>query len=256
MKLKLLLFSLPYLFILSVKTQEINRISVQLGYVINYFEMNQLNTAFSNGFLGNQLDMEDLNITGGNSFRFVLLYQPNKWFDFGLYSGYQYSNKNSTPSFYKMNEYNLPVKECQGRYELRTEAITTGINNSWYIDQFVNTADKDNFLNHLRYGVELSAGVGFSKIISDLQPPKDAVQQKEYFAYTSRDFHGQIGLKVEYDFLKSPAITSIGLRAGYQFLKTKTVKDRLNNDWIIEGENPLSLDFSGIYFGVYLKIGK
>ncbi|PWH82905.1 hypothetical protein DIT68_13490 [Brumimicrobium oceani] len=239
-----------------VQSQKIDRLSFQLGYGVNYFKMVDLNTAFSNGFLENELEMDDFEIKTGNSFEFNLLYQSIKLFDFGVYAGYQYTIKNSTPSSYKMNEFNLPIEECEGRYELRTEALTIGITNSWYIDQIVNNVEKDNFLNRLRYGVELSAGIGFSKIISNLLPAKGAVNQSEYFAYTSSDFQSQIGLKAEYDLTTTPIITSLGLRVGYQFLKTGEVRDAANQVWNVNDQYPITLDFSGVYFGVYIKIGK
>jgi len=220
------------------------------------FLMNQINNALSNGFLENQFDSEGFNINDGNSFKFSLAYQPTDLFDIGIYGGYQYAAKNSTPSFYKMDEYNLPIKECEGRHELRTEAITFGISNTWYIDDVLNFQNKGVFLSRFHVGIELNAGIGFSKIISDLQPPSGVLEPKEYLYFTSQDFQGQIGLKFEYDFTKQPIFSTLGIRGGYQYFKTKSVKDRLDNEWIVQGEQPISLDFSGLYFGAYLKFGK
>ena len=110
--------------------------------------------------------------------------------------------------------------------------------------------------NRLHFGVELNAGIGFSKISSDLQPPHGVAEKKEYLSYNSQDFQGKIGLKVEYDITKSLFFTTIGFKGGYQYFTTKAVKDRLDNEWNVNNKHPISLDFSGVYFGIYLKVGK
>lgn len=33
-------------------------------------------------------------------------------------------------------------------------------------------------------------------------------------------------------------------------------KNKLNQEWVVLGEHPINLDFSGFYFGVYLKLGR
>jgi hypothetical protein len=256
MKLKYTLLLISYFLVVSAQSQKIDRISIQVGYDLHFYEMNQINSALANGFLENQLDSEGFNINDGNSFKFNLAYHPTELFDIGIYGGYQFAKKNSTPSFYKMDEYNLPIKECEGRHELRTEAITFGIGNTWYIDNALDFQTKGSYLSRFHFGIELNAGIGFSKIISDLQPPNGVIEPKEYLYFTSQDFHGQVGLKFEYDFTKQPIFSTLGIRGGYQYFVTKTVKDRLDNEWIVQGENPINLDFSGLYFGVYLKFGK
>lgn len=33
-------------------------------------------------------------------------------------------------------------------------------------------------------------------------------------------------------------------------------KNKLNQEWVVLDEYPINLDFSGFYFGVYLKLGR
>jgi hypothetical protein len=50
-------------------------------------------------------------------------------------------------------------------------------------------------------------------------------------------------------------LTAIGIRGGYQFYKTGTVKTITDIEWRVDGE-PMRLDFSGLYFGVFLMLGR
>jgi hypothetical protein len=256
MNLKSILLLASCLSIINVFSQKEKAISLEFGYDLHIYEMNGLNNDLSNGFLTNQLNESENTIQNGQNFQFNLAYQPIALFDIGAYGGYQYANQKSAPSFYQMNEYNLPIKECSGRYELRTEAITVGLATTWYVSHVLKFQEKENMLNRLHFGVELNVGIGFSKISSNLQPPSGVIEKKEYLSYSSQDFQGKIGLKVEYDITKSLFFTTIGFKGGYQYFTTKAVKDRLDNEWNVNNKHPISLDFSGVYFGIYLKVGK
>ena len=256
MRIKSIIIFLITSFALNINAQEYPMISFELGYDLHIYDMNELNNFLSSGLLANQLDQSENTIQNGQNFQFNLAYQPIALFDIGVYGGYQYANQKSAPSFYQMNEYNLPIKECSGRYKLRTKAITVGLATTWYVSHLLKFQEKENMWNRLHFGVELNAGIGFSKISSDLQPPRGVAEKKEYLSYSSQDFQGKIGLKVEYDITKSLFFTTIGIKGGYQYFTTKAVKDRLDNEWIVNGEHPISLDFSGLFLGAYIMIGR
>jgi len=257
MKTKLFLIIPLVISFLKLGAQENkNRLSFEFGYGINGYSMGKLNEFYIDSFAAkpNVAVLKD-KITTGQQFRLGLYYKPIGLFDFGLYGSYQYGNSKNGLSLTETNEFGLTVQEHIGTFKSRTEAISAGISTTWYISHLLKFQKKQNFLSRLHIGVELNGGIGFSKIIFDTRFP--TLEQTFYDAnFSSQDFQGQGGIKVEYDFTKSPIFTTLGIRFGYQYFRTQTLKDRLNRDWVVNGQHPINLDFSGLYFGTYLKIGK
>lgn len=246
---------LIYFFSYSQNTK--HNISFELGYGINRYSMGDLNEFYIDSF-ASQVNPKivERNIKSGQSFNLSLRYKPVGLFDIGLYGNYQYGNVKSSPVYVETDEFGAMIAEHQGSYELRTEAIGVGISSTWYLSHLLNLQNKEKkYLQCLHFGVELSGGVGFSKAKTEMRFKTFPIGSfYEYF--DSRDFQGQIGLKVEYDFTKTQIFSTFGIRFGYQYFKTKTLRDRLDNDWVVLSKYPVNLDFSGFYFGIYLKIGK
>jgi hypothetical protein len=236
--------------------QDKNKLSVEFAYGINSYAMSKLNEFYIDSFaLKPHVNILQEHIKSGQQFRLGINYKPVGLFDFGLYGSYQYGNSKSRPLLTETDEFGWPIKEHRGSFELRTEAISVGVNTTWYVSHLLKFQDKENTLNRFHFGIELNGGVGFSKAVADMRYETYPIGSfYEYF--TSRDFQGQVGLKAEYDFTKSPVFTALGIRFGYQYFRTKTVKDRLGRDWEVLGQYPINLDFSGFYFGTYLKLGR
>lgn len=233
-----------------------NRLSFEFGYGINGYSMGKLNEFYIDSFaLKPHINVLQDYIKSGQQFRLGINYKPIGLFDFGLYGSYQYGNSKSRPLLTETDEFGWPIQEHRGSFELRTEAISVGINTTWYVSHLFKFQEKENTLNRFHFGIELNGGVGFSKAVADMRYETYPIASfYEYFS--SRDFQGQVGLKAEYDFTKSPLFTTLGIRFGYQYFRTKTVKDRLGKDWEVLGQYPINLDFSGFYFGAYLKLGR
>ncbi|MCO5269637.1 MAG: hypothetical protein M9897_12165 [Brumimicrobium sp.] len=232
-----------------------DKLSFSFGYGVNTYSMGNINEFYIDSFAAKpNVNMLNDNIKKGSQYQFSLLYQSNRHFDVGIYGSYQYGNSKSKPFVTEIDEWGFPIKEHKGTFELRTEAISAGISATWYIDGLLKWHEKETTLNRFHFGVEVNGGIGFSKVLIDMRfPTLPFASSYDYF--TSRDFQGQFGVKVEYDFTKSPIYTTLGIRLGYQYFKTNSVKDRLGEEWVVN-KYPINLDFSGFYFGVYLKIGK
>lgn len=258
MKTKILtaVFSLT-MYLQSTAQEHKNNLSFEFGYGINSYSMEKLNEFYIDSFAAkpNICLLKD-KITSGQNFNLAIKYQPSGLFDVGFYGSYQYGNSKYTPSFIERNEFGLFVKEHIGSYELRTEALGVGITNSWYVSHLLKFQEKESkFLNRFHLGVDLNGGIGFSKVSSDIRAVTYPIASfYEYF--TSTDFQGQAGLKFEYDFTRTPIFTTLGIKFGFQYFRTNTVKNRLERDWETLGKYPINLDFSGFYFGTYLKFGK
>lgn len=233
-----------------------NRLSFEFGYCVNSYSMGKLNEFYIDSFaIKPHINLLQDYIKSGQQFRLGIYYKPIGLFDFGLYGFYQYGNTKSRPLLTETDEFGWTIQEHRGSFELRTEAISVGINTTWYVSHLLKFQDKENTLKRFHFGIEINGGVGFSKAIADIRYETFPIAST-YDFFNSRDFQGQVGLKAEYDFTKFPLFTTLGIRFGYQYFRTKTVKDRLGRDWEVLGQYPINLDFSGFYFGTYLKLGR
>lgn len=229
-----------------------SNLSFTASYNINEFKMNSLNSVVATKLLDN---FSAEKIKTGQSWQVGLSYQFTKMWDFGIYGGYQFSTQASNPTYYKLNEYSLPIEECFGRQELRVEALSVGIHSTIYLSQLFQNDQTNSFFKRLHWTPEINLGIGFSKFTNDEQPPEHVLETRIYSSFTGNSIQGQLGLKVEYSFLQSSIFASLGLRGGYQYFKIDSLKDSMETEWRVEDEK-VKLDFSGFYLGVYLKLSK
>jgi hypothetical protein len=257
MKTKHILIALAIFSSAALHAQnEKQALSVEFGYGINQFDMGTINQFYIDSFAAKpSVDLLEERITSGQNFRLGVNYRPTGLFDVGIYGNYQFGNSESNITRSITDETGAPISNASGTFELRTEAIGAGLSTTWYISHLLKFQEKENKLNRLHIGLELNGGVGFSRAATDLRF-ETALIGYEYNSFSSRDFQGQGGIKVEYDFTESPVITSLGIRLGYQYFSTQTLQDRVGRDWIVAAAHPIALDFSGGYFGVYVKIGR
>lgn len=233
-----------------------NRLSFELSYGLNSFKMGNLNTFHIDSFAKKEeVELLKNNIKRGQHYQFRVSYCPIGLFDIEVYGSYQFGNSESTYDLIETDDFGFPVRIHPSNYNLKTEALGAGITTSWYISHLLKFHEKENTLNRLHLGIELNGGIGFSKVVADIRVPS-LPMASVYEFFESKDFQGQVGLKIEYDLTKNPLYTTLGIRFGYQFFRTKTVRDRYNNEWVVLEQHPINLDFSGIYGALYIKIGK
>lgn len=254
--MKIILFSL-FLFIgpSFLYCQDENLLSFELGYGINAYKMEDVNRYYIDSLAAKpENDLLRNYVEKGQYFRIGVNYKPVNWLEFGLNGNYLFSSLESSPwEEYFDSEIGQEVFS-KGYYELKIVAVGFGIGSAFHFSEFLKS--NENSKNRTRLGLELNCGVSFAKV-STTQVIKTFQNFQSIGRYYAREtFQGQLGLKAEYDFTITPIITSLGLRAGYQFLRTGVVRDAAEQEWKVNDEHPISLDFSGIYFGVYLKIGK
>lgn len=233
-----------------------NSLSFEFSYGLNSFKMGKLNTFYIDSFAKKEdVGLLKDNIKYGQHYQLSINYRPIGLFDLGIYGSYQFGNSKSTYDLIEIDDSGFPVKIHPSNYNLKTDALGAGIATSWYISHLLKFHKKENALNRLHLGIELNGGVGFSKVATDIRVPSFPMASVYEF-FDSKDFQGQVGMKIEYDLTKTPLYTTLGIRFGYQFFKTKTVRNRYDSEWLVLGQYPINLDFSGIYGAVYLKIGK
>lgn len=232
------------------------QLSIEPSYSLASYSMKSINEHFIESY-AQKFNLLDKTIHSGQQFGLNLNYRVNGLFNVGVYGMYQFGKSNGKNIMTYTDDFGNPTQtvECNC-YELKTESLGTGISSTWYISYLLGFQDKDSsFLSKTHLGIDFNVGMAFSKAIIDTRF-QNFTDASNYDFFNSQDFQGQIGVRFEYEFAQKPFISSVGIKTGYNYLRTKKLKDRLGQDWIVADEKPIHLDFSGFYFGVFLKIGR
>ena len=247
----LIIFFVP--FILNAQTE--NKLSFDFGVGINSYNMDSLNTNYIDSFAMPNKIFED-KIQDGKTFFLAIKYHPHSLFDIGIYGNYQFGESKYEKEISITDDFGYSYVKHSGNHTLKTEALSFGLINNWYINYILKLQEKKSkFLQNSKIVTELNLGYGFSKITMDFIYPSYKLASSYYF-FTARGYQGKIALKYEYEYLKSPIIGTIGFKIGYQYFVTNNVKDKYNEDWKVLNSEPINLDFSGIYYSVYMSFGK
>lgn len=236
---------------------ETEKLSFEFGYGLNKYSMENLNRYFIDSVTSqSNPKILDKKIEKGQKFDLSINYRPSKYFNIGLFSSYQYGSQSSAPKFIETDNFGNVIAKHERSYELKTQAISFGINSTLFLNTLLKLDQKNSkFLQNLKLGVGLNGGAAYSKVISDMRS-KSFPSASYYEFFESMDFQGQAFIDIGYYFSKSNLFSSIGIKLGYQYFVTKTVRDRLDNEWVIFNEYPINLDFSGFFIGTYIMIGK
>ena len=252
MKTKLTILTI---LISGILTAQTNKLSFEIGTGISYYSMKNLNEFYIDNF-AKKNKLLTSNINNGFHFYTNIKYQPSLLFDFGVYGSFQTGNSKGYPEFTETDDLGAEIQLHKGAFDLTTQAIGLGVSNSWYISKLLNFRQKENkFLQNFRIATEFNLGIGFSDVIANFIFNTYKLAS-DYSRFNTKDFQGQVALKFEYDFIKTPIISSIGLKIGYQYFKTNKVKDSNGNDWIVLDKSHIDLDFSGFFSSLYLSFGK
>lgn len=233
--------------------------SVEFGYQKHLFKMNQLNSFLltSESYNPNlYLEPPEYQLDNGNGYDLAVRYQALKSFDFGLYGGFQSGKIEKSVNYYLIDVVNSDTTIFDGSYRLNVFGVSGGISSSLHIDDLLDFSDKKGFLKSLLLAVEGRLGIGFA-YLQDVVYFDDPPFVLEYnpFGHSSWSGHGELALKLGYQFSKNPIISMVNVKVGYQYFASSNLK---NNNGHSLGKNGTesNLDFSGLFFGVSLGIGK
>lgn len=111
--------------------------------------------------------------------------------------------------------------------------------------------ERINFLLDASIGLAFNRTYGYSHFLN----PLVTSFSNSASATVNKSINSTLGLRIEFRISQKPIFSHLGIRGGYQFFKTGAVKTISDIEWRVDGE-PMNLDFSGVYFGVYLKLGR
>lgn len=241
-------------FLMDFNAQEQDKLSVEFSAGNQQFSMKHFNRYYIDSIGKKNRGFEE-GIHSGAIFSIGFRYKPNRFFDVGISGNYQAGKTVGRPKFYDYPNGQQVV--YIGEFTYKSEALVVGISSALFLDGILHFQEKKSkLIQRTHLSLDVFAGIGFSKMNSEIRYPEDSPNQGQYVAYTSnQDFQGQLALKIEYDFLKKPLISSIGVKGGFQHFATKTLKNRLGKEWVVVGDHPINLDFSGFFGAIYVTIG-
>ncbi len=233
------------------------KFNVELGFNRNQYKMEAINSYYIDAFASQaHINILQEHINSGNQALINISYRPSGLLDFGLYASYQSGGAKGYPVTIIYDNIGSQISCHKGCLELDTRAFSFGLSNTWYISHLLKFQEKQTTLNRVHLGIELMGGYGFSDVQFEMYYPTYTEIPIMSLKHSANAFQGQLGFKLEYDFVLNPIITSLGIRGGYQYFRTGNVKNKLDQEWVVLGEYPINLDFSGFYFGVFLKLGR
>jgi len=246
--------------------QDKHNLSVEFNVNRANYKMESLNSYlgdtnyFPSMFYGKDLEG---NIKSGIDYNLVLSYQPFNFIDFGIFSNYQYSSIRRQKEF-AFGTPPYPTYVVEGTNSIEVNALSTGLSTRLYINKLLHLDQSNSqFLKKLQLSIGFSGGLGFSTLIDRETSyisgtPNNNSNDGKKFQYKATDFQGRTELGIGYKIGKS-LFSDVGFKIGYQFFRTSLLKNASGSSVYPSGypkTQTINLDFSGIYYGIYLKIGK
>jgi hypothetical protein len=250
-----ILYSLIMLLSLPAISQDKGKLSFELGYGRQQISMSNLNNFYLDNF-AIPLEIFQTNFTTAKKVFTGVRYQPSNYFDFGFYCNGLKSEINGTPSINTTDNEGFLIEKIQGTSNLFVNSFGYGITTNIHLNYFLKLHEKQSkFLNRIKILGELNMGQSIASAKGYIYysfPFSSSIFQTQ----NTKSFETEFSIKFQYDYIKSPILSGVGVKFGYQSLKTKTLKNQLGEEWVIENKSKINLDFSGYFAGLYLTIGK
>jgi hypothetical protein len=201
-------------------------------------------------------------IKNGMDYNLVISYQPLQFIDFGIFANYQYASLRRPLRWIYQPDPIYPDSTLlfEGTNYIETNAFSAGLSTHLYINKLLHfDQNKSKILKNLQLSAGFMGGVGFSTLMD-----RSAIYYQAYhgdsknYQYKATNFHGRVELGVGYRLGKT-FFSDVGIKIGYQFFKTSELKNYVGSYLHpsgIESTKGVQLNFSGVYYGIYFKIGK
>jgi hypothetical protein len=227
----------------------IPRLSFEFGVNRHQFAMDTVNN-FIDAAINASVKFLDTRIESGSSYNFKLGYTVSNFIECGVFGTYQ-SGKSEYKPLYPMGN-NPPV---EGFYSITTDNLSGGIYSTFWINKVIHKRP-NSFLHRLKYGFSANIGYARGNFRQLTYAPINEFAVSRYRVFSNESFLYQFEIKTEYLLTKKHLFSSIGFNIGYQGFKTDYVKTQLDENELSNGGTKIMLDFSGFYYGIYLKLAR
>jgi hypothetical protein len=230
------------------------KVYVKLGYSSNQFAMNQINESVIDYYI-EEIERLDTRINSGSSLNFSFGFNMFRYLDIGL--DCQYSTVRT--EYERMVEAFTPngLEQIVSYQSARVRSTNFHFSTNLLVNQLFDFKNETVKKVNQRFiiGFENSIGIGFGSF--DLYFDHPAIQDWwGHNIYRANGLSLNSGISLEVILSKKQIFSSIGFRAGYQFYRTSNLQRYSGDEIIGFSEFSPNLDFSGFYYGIYLKLGK
>lgn len=142
--------------------------------------------------------------------------------------------------------------------EIRTSSLLLGLNAGLSIGEVFDWRNSEKWFNRVSCDVSLKFGVAKSRLNDYIYNPYFNLESTRIMNHKSTDPYFGVELRSGYRLLDRSYFSELGFRLGYCYLKTSPLENNAGAVYNYS-ENlyrEVSLDFSGVNFGLYLLIGK
>lgn len=238
-------------------SQTKNELSVDFSVNRQHFKMEEMDEVLTDTtiYLPNQYKSDLKTINSGINYSLMVKFQPIEFMNFGGFIGFQQAYRNSDFQF------DISFPEEQTIYainRINVRSLSYGFVSELHLGNLLNfDSSQKTFLKFFQISIPMYFGFAQSRGEEQINYGENSnFQNVDYMFSANANFYGKFGLKLGYQVLQRPLRLNIGLEGGYCFNKSSDVK-RFNNSTSVNWKNSsYNLDFSGVYYGLYLKIGK
>ena len=230
-----------------------SKLSLDFGYSFNEYKLTSLNENLIDNYI-NELERLNDRITTGRSFILGIGFSSNRFIENRIHLCYE---RGISENIALINTiFDGQVVEVPGQFIARARALSVSLGTQFYLNQlnFLKPKAEKSFIHRFQYGPEFNIGYGFGNFIMHSAIPSENIYGE--FLFRANGLKYQFGLKSEFTFKVNSVVSSLGFIFGYQYFKTSELKRFSGDNLIGFGESTPNLDFSGFYYGIYLKLGK
>jgi hypothetical protein len=230
----------------------IPRLSFEFGYSKHLFRMDTLNDKLIEPAINASVKYLNDRIESGVGYNFKIGFQLTKTFQFGVFGDFQHG----------FSEYNpmLPMgnnPSVEGFYSVNVENLNYGIHLTYWLSSIFNKS-LPAFIQRLNYGFSAQIGRANGTFKHFIYSPIDQFSESYNRIYSNSGISLSGEFKVEYQFNKKHIFSSLGFKVGYQNFRTDYLKTKADEYEMLVGfpNTKMQLDFSGFYYGIYIKLAR
>lgn len=256
--MKPLLFLILLVFANITHSQNVlhEKISFTTEYAHHQYAMDSLNKHFLDYMI---LDIERLDdyITSGKNFQVSFNYRPDKLFDFGLRMGYQFANTSKTSNTTIWGQNPEPM-DTEVYSFFRVSSQNINFQSALYMNEVARYLNINFLPERINFLLDASIGLAFNRTYgySHFLNPLVTSFSNSASATVNKSINSTLGLRIEFRISQKPILSHLGIKCGYQFFNTGVLKLKSGEEVKSWEGYPTNLDFSGFYYGIYLKFGK
>jgi hypothetical protein len=255
--MKLILSIVLLLNICFCFAQDKNDFSIEFNVNGAHYDMQSANYIFNGDYFvvmdspQNEGTIQSLDY--GLDYNFGFSYQPFKVIDFGAYASFQNSTLKRS---FLYEDYNMNLLKGDTRAAIK--AFSFGLSSNLYLNKLFHFDEMTNsFFNKMRISLGVKGGIGFSSFEEQVAIQDFNIDYRNVH-YNATNFNGRTEVAIGYPIVNSSLFSNIGFKFGCQFFKTSTLKNfaGLALSATNDVNSEMNLDFSGLFYGIYLNIGK